>query len=154
MLFCVSIAIASCKKETPEPKNTPPPTTTVEEPGEWGVQMVGTWSMDSIRFYGDHSPESYVNTTYYPNSHITIEFKSMDTYGNRNVYREIGVISGESIDRYFSLHESLGWFNYSTDVGVITEPNTTYKVIEISPNEMVTEVYAPNLYRWVRYYSR
>lgn len=154
MLFCVSMAIASCKKESPEPTNTPPSTTTVEEPGEWGSQMVGTWSMDSIRFYGNHSPESYINTTYYPNSYITIEFKSIDTYGNNNVYKETGIISGQPIDRYFSLHEYLGWFRYSTDIGIILEPNNTYKVIEISPDKMVTEYYAPDLKRWVRYFSR
>lgn len=142
MLFCVSIAVISCKKE--KSKTTETETNT---PGVIGSQMIGTWRADSTTCVNMSSGIVQPTTNYTDSS-----FYNIIEYLSDSTYKETFTEPDQSASTNFVLNESSHSFRYKNVNGVIG--TDIYTVLNVDAHSMVIEYYQNTVVRYRAYHSR
>lgn len=145
MLFCVSIAVASCKKE--KPTSTEKDTTTPTTPGVLGSQLIGTWRADSLTCVVTSSGIVQPTTDYTDSS-----FYNIIEYQSDSTYKETFTEPTHSASTRFVLNENSHSFRYKNSNGVIG--SDVYTVLNVDAHSLVIEYYQNTVVRYRAYHSR
>jgi hypothetical protein len=128
MLFCLAITVVSCKKEKPEPTNTPQ----INEPSALGEQIVGMWTADSTRYFRTSDGHIFSTDPWPTGTSREIAYISDTTYSETN-YGQQG-----SATTWLVLNNA-GYYRYKNSNGAIGETKFYYTVLD--EHHMVTDSY-------------
>jgi hypothetical protein len=128
ILFCISIAVLSCKKEKSVTTNTPQ----INEPSALGEQIVGGWIADSTRYF--RTSDGYIFSTdpWPAGTTRTIAYVSDSTYSETNVGQQA------TATVWLVLNDA-GYYRYKNSNGDIGETKFYYTVLD--EHHMVTDSY-------------